>query len=127
MEYTIPQLSLVPVHSNIETCMYMQPSPIYPRRGMLRRLTTTDIYITKNSITYNCKESLIPGILYKTISGYYFCQKKLTYDFMLRTNLSSFIIFPNIWIECIVVNSCFHIICLTNYIRNFPVLFPKLF
>ena len=56
----------------------------------------TDIYITKDSITYNCKESLIPGILYKTIAGYYFCQKKLSYDFMLRTNLSSFIIFPNI-------------------------------
>lgn len=56
----------------------------------------TDIYITKDSITYNCKESLIPGILYKTIAGYYFSQKKLSYDFMLRTNLSSFIIFPNI-------------------------------
>ena len=48
MEVTIPipKLSLVPVHSNIETCTYMQPSPIYPRRGKLRRLATTDIYIT---------------------------------------------------------------------------------
>lgn len=56
----------------------------------------TDIYITKDSITYNCKESLIPGILYKTIAGYYFSQKKLSYDFMLRTNLSSFINFPRL-------------------------------
>jgi hypothetical protein len=56
----------------------------------------TDIYVTKDSITYNCKESLIPGILYKTIAGYYFSQKKLSYDFMLRTNLSSFINFPQL-------------------------------
>jgi len=56
----------------------------------------SDIYITENAITYKCEESLIPGILYKTIAGYYFCEKKLTYDYMLRTNLSSFIHIPRI-------------------------------
>jgi hypothetical protein len=56
----------------------------------------TDIYITEHAITYKCKESLIPGILYKTIAGYYFCEKKFTYDYMLRTNLSSFINIPTL-------------------------------
>lgn len=56
----------------------------------------TDIYITENAITYKCKESLIPGILYKTIAGYYFCEKKFTYDYILRTNLSSFIHIPRL-------------------------------
>ena len=56
----------------------------------------TDIFITANSITYKCEESLIPGILYKTIAGYYFCEKKFTYDFILRTNLSSFVHIPRL-------------------------------
>jgi hypothetical protein len=56
----------------------------------------TDIYITENAITYKCEESLIPGILYKTIAGYYFCEKKFTYDYILRTNLSSFVHIPRL-------------------------------
>ena len=87
----------------------------------------TDIYVTKDSITYNCKESLIPGILYKTIAGYYFSQKKLSYDFMLRTNLSSFINFPqlltyldniernNIWVSNLELMPFISDINMTNY------------
>ena len=56
----------------------------------------SDIFITENAITYKCEESLIPGILYKTLAGYYFCEKKFTYDYMLRTNLSSFIHIPRL-------------------------------
>ena len=56
----------------------------------------SDLFITENSITYKCDESLIPGILYKTIAGYYFCEKKFTYDYILRTNLSSFIHIPRL-------------------------------
>jgi len=56
----------------------------------------SDIFISEHAITYKCEETLIPGILYKTIAGYYFCEKKFTYDYMLRTNLSSFIHIPRL-------------------------------
>lgn len=55
-----------------------------------------DLLIDTNSITYKCEESLIPGILFKTIAAEKFCQKHMTYDYVLRTNLSSFIIFPRL-------------------------------
>lgn len=55
-----------------------------------------DLLIDTNSITYKCEESLIPGILYKTLAAEKFCQKYMTYDYILRTNLSSFIIFPRL-------------------------------
>ena len=56
----------------------------------------SDIYVTANSITHKSKESLVPGILFKTNAGKYFCHKKFKYDFLLRTNLSSFIHIPNL-------------------------------
>lgn len=55
-----------------------------------------DLLIDTNSITYKCEESLIPGILFKTLAAEKFCQKYMSYDFILRTNLSSFIIFPRL-------------------------------
>ena len=56
----------------------------------------TDIFVNSNSITHKSKESLVPGILYKTTAGKYFCHKKIKYDYLLRTNLSSFIHIPNL-------------------------------
>lgn len=50
-----------------------------------------DILIKQDSITYNAEESYIPGILYKTIAGYFCCMKYFSFDYALRTNLSSFI------------------------------------
>jgi hypothetical protein len=55
-----------------------------------------DLIIDTNAITYKCEESLIPGILYKTLAAERFCQKYMSYDYILRTNLSSFIIFPRL-------------------------------
>ena len=55
-----------------------------------------DLLIDDNTITYKCEESLIPGILFKTIAAEKFCQKYMSYDYILRTNLSSFIIFPKL-------------------------------
>jgi len=55
-----------------------------------------DLLIDENTITYKCEESLIPGILFKTIAAEKFCQKYMSYDYVLRTNLSSFIIFPKL-------------------------------
>ena len=56
----------------------------------------SDIFINKNSITHKSKESLVPGILHKTNAGKYFCHKKFKYNFLLRTNLSSFVHIPNL-------------------------------
>jgi hypothetical protein len=56
----------------------------------------SDILISEDRITYNCKESYIPGIFYKTIAGYFVCQKLLDYKYVLRTNLSSFIHIPRL-------------------------------
>jgi len=56
----------------------------------------SDIFVNENSITHKSKESLAPGILYKTTAGKYFCHKKFKYDFLLRTNLSSFVHIPNL-------------------------------
>lgn len=56
----------------------------------------TDVFITRNSITYKCKESYIPGILYKTLAGFYVCKKYLKFDYILRTNLSSFVHIPRL-------------------------------
>jgi hypothetical protein len=55
-----------------------------------------DLLIDTNSITYKCEESLIPGILFKTLAAEKFCQKYMSYDYILRTNLSSFIHFPRL-------------------------------
>ena len=56
----------------------------------------SDILISKNAITYKYKEDYIPGILYKTIAGFFFCNKKMSYDYIVRSNLSSFIHIPRL-------------------------------
>jgi hypothetical protein len=55
-----------------------------------------DLLIDEHSITYKCEESYIPGILFKTIAGKKFCQRTMTYDYMVRTNLSSVIHIPRL-------------------------------
>jgi len=57
----------------------------------------SDLLISEDSITYRCEESYTPGILLKTIAGYDYIQKHFSYDFILRTNLSSFIHIPRFY------------------------------
>jgi uncharacterized membrane protein YkgB len=56
----------------------------------------SDILVEDNKITYKFAEWFEPGILFKTIAGFYVCNKLFTYDHMLRTNLSSFIHIPRL-------------------------------
>jgi hypothetical protein len=58
----------------------------------------SDIFVNANSITHKSKECLVPGILHKTTAAKYFCHKKIKYDYLLRTNLSSFVHIPNLLI-----------------------------
>jgi len=51
---------------------------------------TEDIVCENDCITYKCEESLEPGIFLKTMAAIQYCEKHFTYDFILRTNLSSF-------------------------------------
>jgi hypothetical protein len=39
-------------------------------------------------------ESLIPGVLEKTLHGFAYCMAHYTFDYLLRTNISSFFVFP---------------------------------
>lgn len=55
-----------------------------------------DLYIDEYSITYKDKESYIPGILFKTLAAKKFCKKYLSYNYILRTNLSSFVHIPRL-------------------------------
>jgi len=52
--------------------------------------------VSNDSITYNCEETYTPGILYKTIAAKEFCYSNLTFDYIVRTNLSSFIHIPKL-------------------------------
>jgi hypothetical protein len=47
----------------------------------------TDILVTEDSIIHKSLESNIPGIFFKTTAGFSFCDKFLSYDYILRTNL----------------------------------------
>jgi hypothetical protein len=51
---------------------------------------TEDIVCENDCITYKCEESLEPGIFLKTMAAIQYCETHFTYDFILRTNLSSF-------------------------------------
>jgi len=57
----------------------------------------TDVWISNDTITYKQLESFEPGILYKTIAGMKVCEKYFTYDYILRTNLSSFFILDRLY------------------------------
>lgn len=49
-----------------------------------------EILYKDNSIVTEFKESLIPGVLDKTLHGFEYINSNFTYDYLLRTNLSSF-------------------------------------
>ena len=49
-----------------------------------------------NNIIVNCHESLIPGILIKTIKALEFIETNYSYDYLLRSNLSSFFRFDRL-------------------------------
>ena len=56
----------------------------------------SDMHVTNNSITHRSIESLRPGILYKTIAAMSVCGALFKYDYIMRTNLSSFIHVPRL-------------------------------
>lgn len=55
-----------------------------------------DMHVTNDSISHRSVESLRPGILYKTIAAMSVCSALFKYDYIMRTNLSSFIHIPRL-------------------------------
>lgn len=53
-------------------------------------LLSLDVVCKDDCIYCKCEESLEPGILLKTMMAMRFCENEFVYDFILRTNLSSF-------------------------------------
>jgi hypothetical protein len=57
---------------------------------------TDDLNInSENILKFNRDESLIPGILQKTVDAFEYINKKYSYNVIFRTNISSFIILDN--------------------------------
>jgi len=58
-----------------------------------------DVYVDEdeNTIIFKHVENLIPGVLLKSIIGMYVCNKYYTFDYMIRTNLSSVYFIPKLW------------------------------
>jgi hypothetical protein len=56
------------------------------------------VYIDEDesAIFYNCEESFIPGIFLKSIHSIDFCHRNFTYDYLIRTNISSFYNIPKL-------------------------------
>lgn len=57
---------------------------------------SVDLSVSDDTIIYKCEESLRPGILFKTIAAMWYCNKTFSYDYILRTNLSSFFHIPRL-------------------------------
>lgn len=55
-----------------------------------------DVLISEDAIVSKCEECNIPGILIKTYYAMKVCNDTYTYDYMLRTNLSSFYHIPRL-------------------------------
>ena len=55
-----------------------------------------NVIVTENTITHRSKEWYEPGILYKTIAAMDYCVSHYSFDYLLRTNLSSFYCFPRL-------------------------------
>ena len=87
-------------HYDIFTYCWLQYMHLFPEvKSFFLYADNTienDLLIDEHSITYKCEESYIPGILFKTIAGKKFCQRSMTYDYMVRTNLSSVIHIPRL-------------------------------
>jgi len=57
---------------------------------------TSDVMIYDNIILYKTEESLVPGIFQKTVCAMNFCQKYFSYEYIIRTNLSTFLHIPRL-------------------------------
>lgn len=55
-----------------------------------------DVVVDENTITHKHEEWYEPGILYKTFAGMHICNRLFTYNYVLRTNLSSFFHIPRL-------------------------------
>lgn len=69
-----------------------------------------DFSIIKNNIIVaNMKETYIPGILEKTVFGFEYIEDNMEYDYIFRTNLSSFIVHNNFqkFIEKLPNDNCY--------------------
>jgi len=55
-----------------------------------------ELSITSDTITHKHTECFVPGIFNKTIAGMAFCEQNFSYDYLLRTNLSSFYHIPRL-------------------------------
>jgi hypothetical protein len=49
-----------------------------------------DVKLENNTLFFKGNDSMIPGILQKTIKAFNYCLDNYSFDFILRTNLSSF-------------------------------------
>ena len=56
----------------------------------------SDVMIYDNLILYKGNETLVPGIFQKTLCAMNFCQKHFSYDYIIRTNLSTFLHIPRL-------------------------------
>jgi beta-1,4-mannosyl-glycoprotein beta-1,4-N-acetylglucosaminyltransferase len=56
----------------------------------------TDILVTEDCIIHKSNESTIPGIFFKSTASFSICDKFFSYDYILRTNLSSFYHIPRL-------------------------------
>jgi hypothetical protein len=55
-----------------------------------------EMVVTEDSIIFKGMETAVPGILYKTYSAMKYCTEQYSYDYLLRTNLSSFFHIPRL-------------------------------
>jgi len=55
-----------------------------------------DMMVYDNILVYKAEESFVPGIFQKTVSAMNFCQKYFNYEYIVRTNLSTFIHIPRL-------------------------------
>jgi beta-1,4-mannosyl-glycoprotein beta-1,4-N-acetylglucosaminyltransferase len=53
-----------------------------------------DFVVTRDTITHKSAECNVPGIFLKTTASMKLCERLFDYDYLLRTNLSSFFHFP---------------------------------
>lgn len=67
-------------------CLFLRSSPECPAEGRLD--------LSSNTLFVQGTESLIPGILEKTLAGFDYCLRNFTFQYILRTNISSFYVFP---------------------------------
>ena len=69
-------------------CLFLRNDPTCPAEGRLD--------LSSNTLFVQGTENLIPGILNKTIAGFEYCLRNFTFDYIIRTNISSFYVLPNL-------------------------------